>query len=262
MQFHHAHAFRAQVAGALRAELPGGLRRVGRRRCRADQDPAAGRHEVLAGMRSRRETFERAVRAPPPRQPGLELRRGHVDAVLDDGGRARGLRRRRAGPAGRPGDRRLRPLRSRHPGPAAAPERRRDIGVAYVDRQYQLHDGAEPGPMVNPIAWQADFDGYQVIVFLHERGIFSVLIVRPADEPDLVHLRRTDRVRGRLPCGARARDVDRSGPVPADHGRADGRRAGQPLPRARPVPTARSRCPAWCSSATRSARPRRCSAGA
>jgi hypothetical protein len=37
----------------------------------------------------------------------------------------------------------------------------------------QLHEGAEPGPLVNPIAWQANFDGYQCLVFLHERGISS-----------------------------------------------------------------------------------------
>ena len=48
--------------------------------------------EARVGMRSRRETFERALRAAAARQPGLELRRGHVDAVLTAGGRARGLR--------------------------------------------------------------------------------------------------------------------------------------------------------------------------
>lgn len=52
-------------------------------------------------------------------------------------------------------------------------------GIAYVDRQYRLREGAEPGPLTNPLAWQADFDGYQTIVFLHERGYFSVLLVRP-----------------------------------------------------------------------------------
>ena len=61
--------------------------------------------------------------------------------------------------------------------------------MAYVDRQYRLRDGAEPGPMVNPLAWQADFDGYQTIVFLHERGHFSVLIVRPTADADLKDLR-------------------------------------------------------------------------
>jgi hypothetical protein len=62
-------------------------------------------------------------------------------------------------------------------------------GMAYVDRQYRLHDGAEPGPMANPLAWQADFDGYQTIVFLHERGHFSVLLVRPTADAALKDLR-------------------------------------------------------------------------
>jgi flavin-dependent dehydrogenase len=123
-------------------------------------------------------------------QPGVELRCGHVDAVtLDRSGRVDGLRVGHevlladlvvdaSGRAGRV----TRSLR----GPAAVTGA---TGIAYVDRQYRLRPGAEPGPMTNQIAWQADLDGYQVIIFLHERGIFSVLIVRPIDDPDLVLLR-------------------------------------------------------------------------
>ena len=62
-------------------------------------------------------------------------------------------------------------------------------GIAYVDRIYQLAPGAEPGPLVNPIAWQANCDGYQCLVFLHERGIFSALVIRSTDDRDLVGLR-------------------------------------------------------------------------
>ena len=62
-------------------------------------------------------------------------------------------------------------------------------GIAYVDRQYQLHPGAGLGPLVNPIAWQASCDGYLVIIFVHELGTFSVLFVRPTDDRDLVPLR-------------------------------------------------------------------------
>jgi hypothetical protein len=43
--------------------------------------------------------------------------------------------------------------------------------------------------MGNPIAWQAEFDGYQVLVFLHEHGVFSVLVVRQSDDRDLANLR-------------------------------------------------------------------------
>jgi 2-polyprenyl-6-methoxyphenol hydroxylase-like FAD-dependent oxidoreductase len=189
MQFHHAHAFRRQVAVALEAEVPEAYEGW----VAAGAEPIRFRRpdgvEVLGGMRSRRETFERALRAAASRQPGLELRRGHVDAVLAEGGRARGLL---VDGAELPADlvvdasgRSGRVTRHLRPPPSLVG----DIGVAYVDRQYQLHPGAEPGPMLNPIAWQADLDGYQAIVFPHERGIFSVLIVRPTEEPDLALLR-------------------------------------------------------------------------
>jgi hypothetical protein len=64
-------------------------------------------------------------------------------------------------------------------------------GMAYVDRVYQLRPGAEPGPMVSPIAWQGDFDGYLGLVFRHERGKFSVVIARGVADSDLRDLRMT-----------------------------------------------------------------------
>jgi 2-polyprenyl-6-methoxyphenol hydroxylase-like FAD-dependent oxidoreductase len=184
MQFHHAHAFRPQVADALQAELPAAWTGW----LAAGAEPVPMGPEATA-IRSRRATFERALRAAAAAEPGLELRCGHVDAVLAEDGRARGLRVDGQDlPAdlvidasGRSG-RATRALR-------AAPQVHGDTGIAYVDRQYRLRPGAEPGPLTNPIAWQADLDGYQVILFVHERGTFSVLVVRPVDEPDLVHLR-------------------------------------------------------------------------
>ena len=216
MQFHHAHAFRGQVVSALLAELPEayeGWLAAGAERIMMPRPDGV---EVPAGMRSRRETFERPLRAAAARQPGLELRRGHVDAVLAVEGRARGLRVDGhdlpadlvVDASGRSG----RVTRSLRP-PAVVGG---DIGVAYVDRQYQLHDGAEPGPMTNPLAWQADLDGYQVILFLHERGIFSVLIVRPVDEPGLLGLRRTDAFEaacGAVPGLATWTDPQRARPI-------------------------------------------------
>jgi len=62
-------------------------------------------------------------------------------------------------------------------------------GIVYVDRQYQLHPGADLGPLMSPIAWQADLDGYQALIFLHERGMFSVLLVRPTADRVLSQLR-------------------------------------------------------------------------
>jgi len=189
MQFHHAHAFRYQVAQALQEELPEALRRW----LAAGAEPVGFRlpdgREVPMGTRSRRMTFERALRASALDVPGLRVRRGHVEDVSCRNGRADGVRvDGRSVPAdlvidasGRAG-RATRSLR-------AAAASGGPCGIAYVDRQYQLRPGAEPGPLVNPIAWQADLHGYQAIVFLHEHGIFSVLLARPVAVPALAQLR-------------------------------------------------------------------------
>jgi 2-polyprenyl-6-methoxyphenol hydroxylase-like FAD-dependent oxidoreductase len=189
MQFHHAHGFRPQVGRVLEQDWPAALEAwlgLGAEPIEFDV-PDLG--PVPGGHRSRRETFERALRLTADDAPGLTVRQGHVDGVLASGGRVRGLlvdgRELPAdlvvdasGRSGRAAD----GLRARSSvgGPC---------GMAYVDRQYRLHDGAHPGPMANPLAWQADFDGYQTIVFLHERGHFSVLLVRPTADAALKDLR-------------------------------------------------------------------------
>src|SRR5215469_2646735 len=189
MQFHHAHAFRHQVVQVLEQELPEALPRWLAAGAEPVQLPLPDGGQVPMGVRSRRATFERALRAAALGQPGLQARRGHVDGVICHNGRAGGVRVDgselaadlvidASGRAGR-ATRSLRPAASTG-GPC---------GIAYVDRQYQLHPGASPGPLSSPIAWQADLDGYQAIIFVHERGTFSVLLVRPAADPVLAQLR-------------------------------------------------------------------------
>jgi 2-polyprenyl-6-methoxyphenol hydroxylase-like FAD-dependent oxidoreductase len=189
MQFHHAHGFRHQVVQVLEQELPEALPRwlaAGAEPVRLSRPDGS---QVPMGVRSRRATFERALRAAALSQPGLQARRGHVEGVICHNGRAGGLRVDgselaadlvidASGRAGR-ATRSLRPAAGSG-GPC---------GIAYVDRQYQLHPGADPGPLANPLAWQADFDGYQAIIFVHEHGIFSVLLVRPSADPVLAQLR-------------------------------------------------------------------------
>jgi len=189
MQFHHAHAFRYQVVQALEQELPGALHRW----LAAGAEPVRMRlpdgGEIPMGVRSRRMTFERALRATALHQPGVQVHCGHAEDVTRRHGRARGIRVDGTDLAadlvidasGRAG----RVTRSLRPAPASGGP----CGIAYVDRQYQLHPGAEPGPLLSPIAWQADLDGYQAIIFLHEHGIFSVLLVRPSADPVLSQLR-------------------------------------------------------------------------
>jgi 2-polyprenyl-6-methoxyphenol hydroxylase-like FAD-dependent oxidoreductase len=140
-------------------------------------------------VRSRRATFESALRSAALSQPGLQARRGHVERVTVRGGRADGVRvdgsELRADlvidASGRAG----RVTRSLRPAAASGGP----CGIAYVDRLYQLLPGANPGPLTSPIAWQADLNGYQAVIFLHERGTFSVLLVRPAADPVLSQLR-------------------------------------------------------------------------
>ena len=192
MQFHHAHAFRQTVVEALGREVPAALDLWRAAGAEAIEFEDYGGTVTRLGLRSRRETFERALRTAAIATPGFTLRRGHVESVLDVGGRAAGvlvdgvpvpadLVVDASGRAGRA----TRGLAERAGlgGPC---------GLAYVDRVYRLKPGAEPGPMTNPIAWQADFDGYLSLVFRHEQGLFSVLVVRRSDDTALRALRYED----------------------------------------------------------------------
>ena len=189
MQFHHPHAFRAQVVEALQAELP----EVWHDLLAAGAEPVMvptgpGGPEALMAVRCRRLTFERVLRSAAARQPGLVLRTGQVDDVCVERGRATGVRVdgvrsdadlviAASGRAGRLG----RELR--------APAQGGDCGIAYVSRQYRLRPGAEPGPMNLPLGQVDVHPGYQAIVFLHDNGIFSTLIARGGDDRALAGLR-------------------------------------------------------------------------
>jgi 2-polyprenyl-6-methoxyphenol hydroxylase-like FAD-dependent oxidoreductase len=216
MQFHHAHAFRQTVVDALAREVPAAVGRWLSAGAEPIEFSPDGTATIRLGLRSRRETFERCLRAAATETPGLTLRRGHVESVVAEGGRAAGLvvdGRKVAADlvidaSGRNG-RATRDLGDRVGvgGPC---------GQAYVDRVYRLRPGAQPGPMTNPIAWQADLDGYLSLVFRHEHGLFSVLIVRRSDDVELRGLRHRDA----FDAAARAipgldvwTDPDRSEPV-------------------------------------------------
>ena len=191
MQFEHAHGFRPQVPMVLRAEWPEALDSW----LSLDAEPVevpnpVGSRQVL-GVRSRRSTFERALRLEAKKQPGLTLRTGHVDGLVLDHGRVVGARVDgslveadlvvdASGRAGRLG--RSRAL-------SGDPDLDGDCGLAYVDRTYRLHAGAEPGPMTTPVAYVAELDGYQCLIFLHESGHFSVVLVRPTKDAALKELR-------------------------------------------------------------------------
>ncbi len=191
MQFHLAHVFRAQVVEALRAEAPEVLDALLAAGAEPVLLPGPGGEEVIAGLRCRRITFERVLRAAALAEPGVRWLRGHADAVLEEGGRAAGVRVDGAdvvadlvldatGRAGRL-DRTLARRRARAEGG--------DSGVAYVCREYRLRPGAEPGPMTSPIACVDTYPGYQAIVFPHDAGTFSALLIRAVADRELAGLR-------------------------------------------------------------------------
>lgn len=192
MQFHHAHGFRPQVGRALEQEWPEAYDAWRARGAEPIWMSLPDGSEVSGGMRSRRATFERALRDAAPDVPRLAVRQGHVEGVTSAAGRATGIKVDGAtveadlvidasGRSGRATD-------TVRPTPTVGGP----CGMAYVDREYRLREGAEPGPMLNPLAWQADFDGYQAIVFLHEQGHFSVLLVRPTADVAMKDLRYAD----------------------------------------------------------------------
>lgn len=189
MQFHHPHAFRAQVLEALVAEIPevlAGLLDAGAERVLLAGPPGSPPSPV--GLRCRRMVFERHLRAVAGTEPGVTLVRGHADEVLRERGRVAGVRvdgqrldadlvLDASGRAGRLG----RGLR--------APAEGGDCGQAYVSRQYRLRPGAEFGPMTMPIAGVAYYPGYAVIAFPHDDGVFSTVIMRSGDDRELAGLR-------------------------------------------------------------------------
>jgi hypothetical protein len=90
-----------------------------------------------------------------------------------------------------------------------------ECGISYVDRRYRLREGADPGPLTQPFVWGGSFDGFDVMVFPHERGHFSVVIVRPTSDAALKQLRHThlfDAACRAIPALAAWTDPDRSVP--------------------------------------------------
>jgi 2-polyprenyl-6-methoxyphenol hydroxylase-like FAD-dependent oxidoreductase len=195
MQFEHAHGFRSQVGRVLHAEWPAAydawLAR-GATPIDMDASPSDPADRVVL---SRRSTFERALRSAAARHPGLALRAGHVDGLVLERGRVLGVsvdgtevradlvvdasgRASRIGPVGASG---------RSARPDAQVEG--DCGLAYIDRTYRLLPSAEPGPTNTPIGYMGEFDGYQCLLFVHERGHFSVVLARPTADAALADLR-------------------------------------------------------------------------
>ena len=188
MQFGHAHGFRPQVRDLLVREWPEAW----------DAWVGLGAEPVVLGppgadgplaVRSRRQTYERALRAAAAGVAGLDVRTGTVDRLVERGGRVTGAVVDGAGV-----DADLVVVASGRASriTAGGDDLGGDTGIAYVNRTYRLRPGAEPGPLTMPTAWAGVFDGYMTLVFVHERGHFSVVLVRPTADAALRVLRHRD----------------------------------------------------------------------
>lgn len=190
MQFEHAHGFRPQVRDLLLAEWPDAYDEWVALGAQPIAFEVPGTDAAPVVVRSRRRTYERALRSAASRVRGLTLRVGHVDRLVERGGRvvaavvdgtaldadlivdATGRNTRVTG--------------------SGTDELGGEFGMAYVNRSYRLHDGAALGPLTNPIAWGGTFDGYMTLVFPHEQRHFSVVIVRPTADTVLQQLRHRE----------------------------------------------------------------------
>ncbi len=189
MQFAHAHNFRHQVSRLLQSEWPEAYqvwRSLGPEPTDVEEFGLSGDPVIV---HSRRVTYERALRMAAVDVPGLALRVGHVDRLLEERGRVVG--------AVVDGSRWEADLVVDASGRASRLSGSidtlgGDCGMAYVDRAYRLRPGAEPGPVSNVIGWFGGFDGYQVLVFPQERGCFSVVLIRPTADAALKQLRHRD----------------------------------------------------------------------
>ena len=214
MQFDHAHGFRPQVAEVLQRRWPAGYDAwmAAGAEPMVVEVPGAGTRNI--GNRSRRSVLERALRSAAADTPGLTLRVGHVDGLLPEDGRVTGAVVEKV------------PLaadlvvdasgRSSRIDRTTDPELEGLCGLAYVDRTYQLLPGAGPGPMDNPLGSFSGYDGYQVLLFLHEAGHFSVLFVCPTADDALKPLRLDavfDQACRAVPALALWTDPDRARPT-------------------------------------------------
>ena len=91
MQFHHAHSFRQQIVDLVRSEAPMAWQNWLAAGAEPVEMAMPDGMVVPVGARSRRVTFETALRSAAVTQSGLTIRTGHVDGVTVRRGRASGI---------------------------------------------------------------------------------------------------------------------------------------------------------------------------
>jgi flavin-dependent dehydrogenase len=190
MQFEHPHGFRPQVRDLLLAEWSAAWHTWLDLGAEPYAVPVPGTATPAVGVRSRRSTYERALRRAAADLDRLVVETGQVSSVVERAGRVVGVVVDGASvdadlvidAAGR-----VSRLSAPHVADLAG-----ETGMAYVTRTYRRQRGAGNGPMTSPVAWTGVFDGYQAYVFPHERAHFSVVLIRPTADEHLTVLRQVN----------------------------------------------------------------------
>jgi len=184
MQFHHAHTFRGPVIDILRAELPDVLHRL----TAAGAGVAVAPDGRPAALLCRRAVFDAVLRRCAVTEPGVTLVTGHVDGLIRERGRVRGVTYAGSGltadvvidATGRA---------SRLTSAVRMLAEGGDCGAVYIDRQYRLLAGAPAGPVNSPIGLSLGFPGYFAIAFPHDNRTFSVTFAHDGSDRRLRGLR-------------------------------------------------------------------------
>lgn len=188
MQFEQAHGFRPQVRNLLLAAWPEAWQAWLRLGAEPTELPAPAGTEPPVGVRSRRVTYERALRLAAAGVEGLTLAIGRVQGLATRRGRVAGVV---ADGVTWPADLVV-DASGRLSRLAAPPALGGDTGMAYVSRTFRRRPGAEPGPLTSPFAWSAMLPGYDSYVFPHERGHLSAVIIRPTADASMGVLRHPE----------------------------------------------------------------------
>ena len=146
MQFEQAHGFRPQVRDLLLAEWPEAWEAWSELGAEPIDLPASGASTPAVGVRSRRITYERALRRAADVVDGLTVAVGNVDGLAERGGRVVGA----VVDGSTVSADLVIDASGRLSRLALPPELGGDTGMAYVSRTYRRLPGAVPGPMTGP----------------------------------------------------------------------------------------------------------------
>lgn len=209
-QFHQPHILRAPTAVHLERELPevyNALLTAGAQAVPIPPVPGA-----VAGLRTRRQTFEGTLRAAALRAPGVTVLAERVSEVEVEGTRVTGVR---VATGLVPAD-----LVIDATGRSGLTTALRDgtgesssCGFSYISRAYRRNENADPPPM-NALPGLAILrDGYACIAFAQDDRRFQVLVVRRTADKTLATLREEsiwDAVVPQIPALSPWLDADES----------------------------------------------------